>query len=99
MTTNGQIDPAKYILWLVLLTCRKNRGLGQRAAAKKIGVSQPVVAEWESGNSAITEQTLVKVATAYGITVRELLVEGLAPPRPAPEKTPKRRGSKKALAD
>ena len=96
MTTTNENLPA-YVLWLVLQTCRKNRGLSQRAAATKIDVSQPVVAEWESGNSAITEQTLVKVAAAYGCTVRELLLEGLAPAKP-PKKTRSRRAPKKELA-
>lgn len=96
MTTTNENQPA-YVLWLVLQTCRKNRALSQRAAATKIGVTQPVVAEWESGNSAITEQTLVKVAAAYGTTVRELLLEGLATPKPA-KRTRSRRTSKKELA-
>lgn len=76
----------EYILWLVLKTCRRNRGLSQRAAADRIGVSQPVIAEWESGKSAIGEATLVKVARAYGLDVRGLLLEGLAG-----EAAPKRR--------
>lgn len=71
-------EDVELLLWLVLKTCRERRGLSQRAAAAKIGVSQPVVARWESGSSAIGEDTLTTVARAYGVSVRELLLEGLA---------------------
>ncbi len=99
MTTGIQNPGQDYILWLVLKTCRENRGLKQHGAVPVLGVTQPVISEWENGRSAITEQTLVKVAKAYGITVRDLLLEGLgvkAPPSATKAPTRKRRATKKS---
>lgn len=79
------------LLWLVLKTVRERRGLSQREMAGKLGVTQPVVSRWESGESAIGEDTLSKYAQALGVSVRELLLEGLAgtaaPKGPAEKKT------------
>ena len=88
-------DVPELLLWLVLKTVRERRALSQREMAAKLGVTQPVVSRWESGESAIGEDTLAKYAGALGVSVRELLLEGLAgtaaPQAPAEKKTTARK--------
>jgi len=69
---------AEYVLWLVLKRCRENRGLSQREAAEKTGVGQTVISRLESGRQGVREEYLAQIAAGYGITIRELLLEGLA---------------------
>lgn len=91
--------PAERTLSEVIRRVRANRNLSQ----KELGAlchpprDQPAVARWESGASPLLETTLDVVAEALGVSVRDLLLEGLdaspsAPPE-APAKAP--RGRKK----
>lgn len=66
------------ILWQVLRAVREARGFGTREAAAKIGCAPSTLSEWESGRGAVSEDTLIRVAKAYRMTVRALLLEGLA---------------------
>lgn len=78
--------PEPLFLWNVLKTCRENRGLSQRAAADLVGIPQSNLNRIESGRKALREDTLIRVAAGYGMTARDLLLEGLgmqAPPRRA----------------
>jgi len=59
----------------IIRGARLRRGWTQVEMARRCGVSQPNVAQWESGNPG--PDTLAKVAAAMGITVDELLTEGV----------------------
>lgn len=76
---------ADLVLWSVIRRCRENRGLTQTQAAEKIGIKQPTLSGLESGRQPLQESTLLAVAAGYGLTLRELLLEGLGensgPPR------------------
>jgi DNA-binding XRE family transcriptional regulator len=50
-----------------LIAYRSENGLSQRELAKRLGVSQPRVAELESGEKNPQIETLVKIAAATGI--------------------------------
>ena len=63
-----------------LIALRKARGLSQKQLADRIGVSQPVVAEFESSAPRNIElRTLVRVAAALGATVRITLEADASP--------------------
>ena len=66
------------LFWLFLRSVREARGLSMRAAAKQIGIAQSTLSEIESGRGGVNEDTLIKIAAGYGMTLRELLLEGLA---------------------
>lgn len=73
------------IFWQIIKGARERRGLGQGAVP---GIPQSRFSEWESGRVSISEDTLVKVATALGTTLRamlleELVADALAKPGPA----------------
>lgn len=65
------------LFWIILRAVREARGMSQTAAAAEIGIRQPNLSELESGRVAVSEDTMIKVATAYGMTLRKLLSEGL----------------------
>lgn len=52
---------------------RKDKGLSQKALGNKIGVSQQMIAQYESNKREPKLQTLVKIATALDIPVFYLL--------------------------
>lgn len=54
---------------------RKRVGLSQEELAKKLGISQPAVAKWESGVSRPNILLLPKLAEVLECTVDELLKE------------------------
>ena len=65
---------AKIMIRQDLIALRKARGLTQKQLAERIGVSQPVVAEFESGGARNIElRTLVRAAAALGATLRVTL--------------------------
>jgi transcriptional regulator with XRE-family HTH domain len=54
-----------------LVALREARGMSQRALARKIGVSQPVIARIESGRARNLEvRTLIKIAAALDSEVQ-----------------------------
>ena len=55
---------------------RKRVGLSQADLAKKMGISQPAVAQWENGVSRPNISLLSKLAEVLECTVDELLKEG-----------------------
>jgi transcriptional regulator with XRE-family HTH domain len=67
-----------HILWLVLRKVREARGFGVREAAKIIRCAPSTLSEWESGRSPVSEATLIRIANAYGMTTKAMLLEGLA---------------------
>ena len=61
----------------LLRAVRLHRGLLQADLARLLDCRVPTVSGFESGASALSERTLEHVADALGISVRELLLEGL----------------------
>lgn len=61
-----------------LLIARTLLGLSQEQAAEKIGTTQKVVWQWESGRSIPREVSRKAIARAYGVNYNELF-EGLIP--------------------
>ena len=64
------------MLGSIIRGARKRRGLTQTQLAERCGVTQESVSQWEDPENNCKESTLAKVATALGLTVDELLVEG-----------------------
>ncbi len=52
---------------------RKNIGFSQEKLAELLGVAQPTIARWESGQMAIDEKTFRAIAGLYGIQPQKLL--------------------------
>ena len=61
----------------IIRAARQARDLSQAALAAKLGCSQAAVAQFEACEKPVGEATMTKVAVALGITVPELLREGL----------------------
>lgn len=53
--------------------CRKAKGWSQKELAALIGVSNKAVSKWETGAAAPKTETLIKLASALGVTTEELL--------------------------
>lgn len=51
---------------------RKQSGLGQDAAAAKLGISRSTLSMWETGQSMPQTDKLPKIAALYGCTIDEL---------------------------
>ena len=68
---------AERVLSGVIRAARERRGLTQAGLGEKCGRSQPTVAHWESGAVGLQEATLELVAGALGLSVVDLLEEGL----------------------
>ena len=64
-----------------LVRLRKERGLTQVDLARKIGVSQPVVCDYEQGNLRLHGELLIVLAKILEVSVDQIL--GLAPLQPA----------------
>lgn len=58
-----------------LKAARERRKLTQQAIAEALGVSQPTIHSWESGETMPRMKRLAAVAEAYGLTPKELLTE------------------------
>ena len=52
---------------------RKEKGLSQKELGALIGVSNKAVSKWETGAAAPKTETIIKLASALGVTVEELL--------------------------
>lgn len=61
---------------VIIKTKRKRLDMSQEDLAKKLGISQPAVAQWESGVSRPNISLLPKLAEVLECTVDELLKEG-----------------------
>jgi len=57
---------------------RINQGLSQAVLARKTGVSQPTVANWENGSHTPRHAVLLKIGTALGVEPIWLLSGGFA---------------------
>lgn len=63
------------IFWRLIRHARERRGLSQRAVP---GIPQSRLSEWESGRVPVGEDTLAKLAAAFGKTLPAFLLEELA---------------------
>ena len=66
------------LFWRFVRGARERRGISSYHLAALAGVTQPAIARIEGGRSGMKEDTLIKLAAAMGLTLRELLIEGLA---------------------
>ena len=48
---------------------RRAQGLSQKDFAEKLGVSQSMVSQWESGEENFTVTTLVRISSALGLSI------------------------------
>jgi len=56
---------------------RERRGWSQTELARRIGVRQNTVSQWESGDRTLTDVTIItRLADALGVTVNEVLAAG-----------------------
>lgn len=58
-----------------LYNLRKKAGLSQNELAWQLGVTNKAVSKWENGKCKPSTETLRKLATAYGISVDDLLIK------------------------
>lgn len=58
---------------LRLKELRKQRGINQTQFAKKFGVAQNTVSNWENGNRVIDSETAAEIANFFDVTVDYLL--------------------------
>lgn len=81
---------AERVLSEIIRTVRANRGIGQAELGQRCNPprAQPAVAQWESGARPLTEATLEVVAEALGVSVRDLILEGLGVQAGPKKKTP-----------
>ena len=56
---------------------RKKKDISQSELSLKMGVSQQLVSKWETGKSVPRPAMLIKLADIFGVTVDELLREGV----------------------
>ena len=54
---------------------RELKGWSQRDLASESDVSQPFISKIESGSKDVTSKVLIRIATALGVSVAELLEE------------------------
>jgi len=72
-TRASGLQGQNYGAWLDLhakfIAARESQGLSQRQLAKKLGISQPAVSDFEAGGTGIKVQTLLMYAGALGLTL------------------------------
>lgn len=71
------------VLSAIVRAVRVKRKLRQEDLASLVGVTRPQIAYWESGSHGLSEASLERIAGALGMSVRDLLVEGLRLTKPA----------------
>ncbi|MEW6368253.1 MAG: helix-turn-helix transcriptional regulator [Acidobacteriota bacterium] len=72
-----------------LTRIRRERGITQVELARKLGVAQPVLSDYERGELRLHGQLIVKLARILGVTTDELL--GVEPSRPSKSPVKNRR--------
>ena len=76
-------DKLKRIIGKNIAAYRKRMGLTQAGLAEKINYTDKAVSKWERGESMLDAQTLVLLASQFGVTVNDLLAD----PDALPEQT------------
>ena len=56
-----------------LATTRKNQGLTQSILAKKIGITQTLVSDYETGRLHLSDEMIIRFALALGVSSDEIL--------------------------
>lgn len=56
---------------------RINAGMSQKEAAKKLGIAQNTLSQFETGTNKVRAEWMPKLAQLYGCTIEELY--GIAP--------------------
>ena len=59
-----------------LKALRLKKGLSQAELAERLGVSQPLISQYENGSTSPTAELSVKIAELFGTTV-ERMVKGV----------------------
>lgn len=70
--TEEEIKASDFIA-LIAVSIQQHRmelGMTQREFARKLGVSQAMVSQWENGEKNFTVATLVRIASALGLSLR-----------------------------
>lgn len=63
---------------------RRERGITQSEMAERLGISQPIVSDYERGELRLHGELIVKLATILGVSADELLgIEATRAERPA----------------
>lgn len=57
------------MLQLTIKALREERGLSQASLARKLGVGQSAVAQWENGRSRPSSATMEKIAECFGVSL------------------------------
>ena len=70
---------------------RKKHYLNQAAFAKKIGVTQSAVSQWENDLTRPNSYQLEAISSAFNISIDELLADNIKETDPAAPKTPEAR--------
>lgn len=53
--------------------CRESRNMSQKFVALSVGVSPPMVSQWEKGIKEPSKETLIKLADLFHVTIDYLL--------------------------
>ncbi len=59
----------------MIRTARMSKGLTQKQLAEQMGVTRAAVANWETGVSSPTAESLIRLARILGTTVDALLAD------------------------
>jgi transcriptional regulator with XRE-family HTH domain len=71
-----EIDPARRVLGLRIVSYRKFRGLDQIDVAAACKVSRALVSKWENGRAVPDALDLLPLCRVLGVPVQELLAPG-----------------------
>lgn len=58
---------------MTIKAARINKGLGQKAAASEIGVSNKTLSSWENGKTYPNVQQIEKMCDVYNVTYNDLI--------------------------
>lgn len=59
---------------ITISAARKNAGLTQEVAAKKIGVATTTLSNWEIGKTAPKAKDIVKLCSVYGVRIENVKI-------------------------
>ncbi len=67
------VKPGDRFMGAVLRHAREARGYSTQESAMLVGVAQPTYFEWEKSDAPRSEDTLIRVAKAYGVQPLDLV--------------------------
>ncbi len=71
----SRITHVDAIFGQVVVSMRKERGMGQDVLSKRLGINQPALSRLERGESAANVAMLVNISDAFELTLPELMSE------------------------